>query len=88
MSAINQEDLAIVRKQNDLKLAKWWGVLNRWEWPKALPNPETAEDGPNSRRSTIMGVIEDRIGLKACLRDWNKKRMPGQEFDIWWDKRG
>ena len=37
------------------------------------------------RNGNLMGWIENKIGIKECLRDWNKERMSNAKFDSWWD---
>lgn len=32
-----------------------------------------------------MWAIMQRIGLKECLREWNRELMPGALFDEWWE---
>lgn len=79
------QDVAILDQQNDLTLASWWSKLNSWGWPDELPNPEPRESKVNDRRDIIMGWIQNKIGFKECLRDWNKEAMPGKIFDSWYD---
>jgi hypothetical protein len=69
-------------QQDDDVLASWWSTLNSNEWPEALPKTEECEG------IDIMHWIMHFIGIKECLRDWNKKRMPGNSFDTWWEQRG
>ena len=82
---IAYEDREILDSQNTETLAGWWSELNRFKWPEKLPNPEPKEYIQNGRRSLIMAFIIEKIGMKECLRDWNKKSMPGLEFDLWHD---
>ena len=67
-------------------LAEWWCQLNSYEWPELLPDPEQPTRGYNPRRSLIMRWIEDRIGIKECLRAWNRKWMTDEQFEEWWEK--
>lgn len=56
-------------------LAKAWCDLNRARY---------ADLGTHVR----MAEIEAQIGLKACLREWNRGQMTDMEFDVWWMRRG
>ena len=78
-------DLDALSQITDAEAATWWCALNRWEWPANLPNPEPVSNGKNPRRSALMHAIHSRIGLKECLREWNKDGMPGKQFDVWWE---
>lgn len=65
------KDNAILEKQSDATLAKWWCQLNRWGWPSKLPDPEP-RDTASPRRSELMAWIMGHIGKKACLAEWSK----------------
>lgn len=69
---------------SDQRLAEMWCQLNRWGWPKDLPDPELKSLEGNPRRSAIMREIASTIGMRACLREWNKDTMTDAEFDAWW----
>ena len=60
-------------------LATWWCVLNRHQWPDALPKND-------ERRWDIMSWIMQHIGIKECLREWNKDDLPGEHFDNWYNR--
>ena len=81
---MDSNDRKVLATQSDSTLANWWSILNRHEWPDGLPNPETSKASVQGRRWEIMCLISDRIGLKECLRDWNKERLPGNDFDDWY----
>jgi len=81
---MNEQDIEILEATTKSVLASWWSQLNRFEWPDDLPNPEPSEYIRNGRRSEIMRWISERIGVKECLRDWNKKGMTDEEFEAWW----
>ena len=68
------------------QLAQWWCLLNRWRWPTEFGIPEDKNAKRPNKRSQIMNIIENSIGMKECLREWNIDSMPGKEFDIWWDR--
>ena len=80
---IDEQTKSILTATGDVALAKWWYLLNSWEWPAELPDPELQRPPVPNRRSAIMRVIEQRIGFKECLREWNRERMPGALFDEW-----
>jgi len=68
----------VLNAQDNKTLASWWSILNRHEWPEGL------DELIESQRWPIMCWIEDKIGRKECLRDWNKERMSDEEFEKWW----
>ncbi len=76
----------IVMSADESILAKWWCELNSWGWPAELGEPEPV-GGANPLRSEIMANIVGRIGIKECLREWNRERLPGEAFDAWWDNK-
>lgn len=71
---------------DDKRLAEMWCELNRWGWPKEISNPElkSLEEHGNPRRATLMNDIRHKIGIEACLREWNRDRMTDDEFNAWW----
>jgi hypothetical protein len=86
--SLSDADRRAIYTAPPLMLAEWWAALNRWDWPvEGLGEPEPPARSPGGRRSEIMREIIDRIGLKECLREWNRKHLPGNEFDAWWDSR-
>ena len=74
---ITARDMATLERQPLDVLPVWWCVLNRWGWPKGLPDEED-QPGPmhklTKRRRSMMEWIEQRVGMKACLAEWNRKR--------------
>lgn len=84
---ISDADKAILDEADTETLANWWCMLNRYEWPEELPNPEKAEYIPGGRRGRLMDHIQGRIGIKECLRSWNKDSKPGVVFDKWWESK-
>lgn len=87
-TAITDDDRKAIAAASDQTLAVWWCTLNRWEWPSnGLGEPESPKYQRRSRRGYIMDAIQARIGARACLREWNRKRMTDQEFDEWWRSR-
>lgn len=88
-SSLTENDIALLESQDAKVLAEWWAALNRFEWPTEIPNEESTEvDVSESRRSTIMGWVQTKIGIKECLRAWNCERMSDEEFEVWWTRRG
>lgn len=83
---MKEEDVILLEQQDNRRLAKWWCELNRWNWPEQIPDEEGPKDHKDDRRSAIMGWIKDRIGLKECLREWNREYLLGKYFDEWWSK--
>ena len=67
---LQQGDLLLLNSNDDRTLADWWCVLNRWEWPERIPNPEDPKAERPTRRSALMHEILNRIGLEACLTKW------------------
>lgn len=82
--SLQKGDLLLLNGNDDATLAKWWCQLNSWEWPDQIPDPEPEEKERPNRRGTIMDEICARIGIKACLREWNRERMSEEEFEEFW----
>lgn len=88
MSRLEQHDADAIAQADTKTLARWWCLLNRFDWPMdGLGAPEPPEYTPGGRRGQIMGAIMDRIGPKECLREWNADSMPGEAFDQWWNNQ-
>jgi hypothetical protein len=83
---MKEEDVILLEQQDNGTLAKWWCELNKWNWPEQIPDKEDPEDRKNNRRLEIMDWIKSRIGLKECLREWNRETLHGRYFDEWWAK--
>jgi hypothetical protein len=95
LSSITEQDLAILKRREPDELAKWWCLLNRWEWPPELPDEESTEvyctflldkGGPGvreSRRGQIMRWIEQAVSPRALSREWNRE-MPDDYFNDFW----
>jgi hypothetical protein len=83
-----------VNNESDVeRLARWFNLLNGWEWPEDLPGkPEGFEDLPDVMRpplkycafgsksffvTPLMRLIESRIGYKATLR-WHHMHNLGR----------
>lgn len=82
---MREDDLATLEAAPPAILAQWWCDLNRWRWPSDLADEEPKEHIPGGRRTQIMNWINEKIGMKECLRYWNRETMPGAEFDRWYD---
>ena len=90
MHAITEEDRKALESAPCLMLAEWWCLLNKFEWPgegMGEPDPIPAPWRVDTRRNAVMSWISSRIGLRECLREWNREAMPGELFDEWWDRR-
>lgn len=86
-SRITEQDAAALSVQSDATLAEWWCALNRWKWPAGLPDEEQPGiRNDKSRRWAIMCWIEDRVGSRACFREWNRD-MSDEAFGAFWKKR-
>lgn len=82
---VTQEDIKILELQDLKTLAQWWGILNNWQWPDELPNPESESNWSSiGRRSKLQDWIIGRIGLRECLREANKDRMTDMQFNDFW----
>ncbi len=82
---ITDKDNKILLAQDDKTLAEWACMLNRWEWPKEIPNPELPKDWISSgRRSQLRNWIEDKVGHKLVSRTWNKDSMTDEEHEDFW----
>lgn len=68
-------------------LARIWCSLNNYEWPEALGPKPPSYTKDDRTWWPVMKAIETTIGLKECLREWNKDNKPGDEFDQWWDRQ-
>lgn len=69
------------------KLAVDWVKFNQWEWPEGYGEEEPRDAPRPNRRSEYMKQISDKIGIKACLRQWNADRMSDEEFEEFWKRR-
>jgi hypothetical protein len=95
-NVLTDRDIEILSCQAPGTLAIWWRQLNSWKWPDEFPNPEDPDIGlrvdlsniGQTRRSQAMNWIMKRIGLKACLREWNREQMDDQKFESWWLRQG
>lgn len=85
MNKVTKEDKEILSKFSDNDLADMSNLLNCWEWPEELPNPEPDTYIPNDRRSQLMRYIDGKVGGKLVSRRWNKDRMTDEQHEIFWN---
>lgn len=87
---MNKEIEKIILEQTDQRKAEMACELNRWKWPEELKKfkPDDYCDG-RTRESYRHGIdiihfIEDIIGHKAFLKEWNRDNMSEEEFETWY----
>ena len=84
------DGLGVVRSADNAAKARIWCALNKHEWPKELDSvkPSNWSELPHAEKQRIswelMCEAEDAIGIKECLREWNRETIPGEQFDAWW----
>lgn len=55
-------------------LAKWWAALNRWKWPKEIPDEERRQLlGENPRRDALMKLIATEVGQREIVSIINER---------------
>ena len=81
-------------KELDISLyPKIWCSLNSFEFPEELKEYKPVNWDlmlPINKCGFLdepMDWIETVVSEKELLREWNKDRYPGIEFDIWWENR-
>ena len=84
--------LEVIRAADDLTKARIWCELNGGVWPQELaPKPDGLDEMTHKARHTIvwrlMSEVMEHIEYKDCLREWNKKSLPGEQFDDWWNSQ-
>ena len=92
---ITKADIKVLEAQDNDTLARWWAVLNHWEWPEELPDPAESHHMPacgRDRRGQIMQWIHGRVPAKALARAW-AERAYGDAFNLaetnqWWTIHG
>lgn len=84
---ISFEQLSVLQQQPNVELARWWRLLNHWEWPDELPGAEPVVSDPslvpNSTRAEIMNWIENLVGQRWLLRLCHIQ-LSESEFDDWY----
>ena len=84
---LTKDDIKIIDSQDHKTLAAWWVKLNKWGWPKELPNKPKDRynlQDPNNRGWSIMSYINDIVGNKATSWEWNKNDMSPEYFEEWY----
>lgn len=82
---ITEEDKKIIDAQSKETLTKWWVKLNKWGWPKQLPNkPKYRHNDGDARGWDIMCYIHELVGNKATSWEWNKDNMSREYFEEWY----
>jgi len=82
--------LAIVESAENKTKIEIWCNLNRYHLPPELSSlfPEY-ESFPQYIKldisMIIMAKINESVGIRECLREWNKDSLPGKAFDDWYD---
>ena len=87
-------DIACLKGRTPEELAEYWCILNRWEWPEQIPNPEPVlalikhkyRYRETPRRDAIMAHIENMVEHKLISYTWNKDTMTDEEHSVWYAK--
>ena len=66
----------LLSEANPQQLAEYWCTLNRKERVVGL----------RAEPWDAMCWIMNKIGLKACLREWNKDTMDDEQFESFWNR--
>lgn len=80
---LSSYDEAVLAQQDMRTLARWWNLINAYDWPEELENPEPRHYISGGRRGQLMRWIENSIGLRACIREHNMD-MPEEIFNSFW----
>ena len=84
------DGLGVVRCADNAAKARIWCALNKHDWPVELagvkpPDFDTMPHDAKQKLSwALMCEAEGAIGIKECLREWNRETIPGEQFDAWW----
>lgn len=70
MSAITREDERNIEKRRTPTLFRWYTELNRWGWPKEIPDEELSRKFPCPRRDALMKHILATIGIRELRKHW------------------
>lgn len=82
-----------LEKLDNKTLAEFWCYFNKWEYPPELDSfkPYNWDLLPIQIKyeinEPIVSYINSRVSLKELLREWNKDRLKGDDFDVWWENR-
>jgi len=71
------------------RLPEVWCALNKFEpHPLVQPWPANWKEMTVTAKYNFLGpwmsAILRAVGLRECLREWNRESMPGEVFDHWW----
>ena len=80
---MTEDDHLVLAQQDMQTLAKWWCLLNSWEWPAELSDPEPTTHVPGGRRGRLMDWIDNQIGHRQCSREWNRDMTDEEHNDFW-----
>lgn len=83
---MREQDIEILSKQSNIVLANWFCLLNTWNWPTAIPEPEPSQYFKDSRRGETMSWIKNRVGQRLVLRVWNKD-MTDEQFEDFYKRK-
>jgi len=80
-------DLFCLKGRSQEELAEWYCILNRWEWPKEIPDPEPVPkpvmSGETPRRDALFDAICSIVPHKLRSYTWNKDRMTKEDHEKW-----
>jgi hypothetical protein len=82
-------ELIILSRQDEETLARWYCMLNSWDWPEEIPNVEpkpklVGERTP--RRDALMGYILGKVSQQSIMAHWNRAKMTEDEFNDWFNE--
>jgi hypothetical protein len=69
------EETQALSAMPESRLARCWCELNSSRKVPELPNAPTWP---------VMTWIMNKIGFKACLREWNRDNMDDEQFETFW----
>ncbi len=69
---IDARTVRTLKAASDDQLAKWWCILNRWEWPAELEGEERRDEYRGGRRREVMQFIQGQVGMRNCLAQWRR----------------
>jgi hypothetical protein len=78
---VNDQDLAVLTKQDHRTLARWYCELNVNGWPVEIPCPEPHRKWTQDcRRWQLMLWIKHTVGQRLVSRTWNHE-MSDEDFE-------
>lgn len=81
---VSYSEKMLIHDVDEKTAALWWGELNSWGWPEILLPKDSDKYIVGGRRSQMMRLIEDRLGMKYILRISNSD-MTDSEFEDFWN---